>query len=55
MAGVAGTIRPAPVSSQLWSTNETQKVEMFRSPSEVLVENSNVRPDVASVAILGYN
>lgn len=27
----------------------------LRKPTEVLMENSNDRPDVATIAILGYN
>ncbi|GAB7549409.1 hypothetical protein CS8_091140 [Cupriavidus sp. 8B] len=30
-------------------------VAFCKRPSEVLVENSSIRPDVAKVAILGYN
>ncbi|MFJ4293953.1 hypothetical protein ACIP1U_29925 [Cupriavidus sp. NPDC089707] len=28
---------------------------VFKKPSEVLMNNSNDRPDVADIAVLGYN
>lgn len=37
------------------ATHTSQKAVFSRRPSEVLVENSNLRPDVVKVAILGYN
>jgi hypothetical protein len=37
------------------ATHTLQKAVFSQRPSEVLVENSNLRPDVAKVAILGYN
>lgn len=55
VAGVEEIMRSAPASRQLASTCTDPKVAISRRPSEVLVENSNIRPDVAKVAILGYN
>jgi len=53
--GFEGTTHPAPEFSQLAPTYTAPKAVFSRRPSEILVENSNVRPDVARVAILGYN
>jgi len=46
---------PSPIEASELESYSRPKAMSSRKPSEVLLENSNIRPDVARVAVLGYN
>ncbi|MCY1232369.1 hypothetical protein D9M68_388800 [compost metagenome] len=50
---------PSPVSLpgaiRQASQIRPHRVPQQRTPTEVLTDNSNDRPDVATIAVLGYN
>ncbi|QRQ84746.1 hypothetical protein [Cupriavidus oxalaticus] len=53
------SIDPSPVSLSGATRQAPQirphRVSQQKTPTEVLTDNSNDRPDVATIAILGYN
>ncbi|WP_165971511.1 hypothetical protein [Cupriavidus sp. L7L] len=53
------SIDPSPISLPAATRQAPQPgphwVSQQRTPTEVLTDNSNDRPDVATIAILGYN
>lgn len=54
--GYASVQRLSCAEERVFSVEyERPKTVPPRKPSEALVENSNTRPDVAKVAVLGYN
>lgn len=50
-----GDSQPTSQVASFAAAYSLPKVEICRRPSEVLLENSSIRPDVANIAILGYN
>lgn len=53
--GSSAVSRPTDHSASRTASTNSLTNGVYRKPSEVLMENSSDRPDVANIAWLGYN